>query len=102
MSNKKPSIPKGTRDFTPIVMCRRNYILETVKNAFERYSYVPIETPAMENTSTLTGKYGDEGDKLIFRIINSGDFLAKTQIDNTTDSKTILKDIFEKLFHTMN
>ncbi len=96
MSNKKPSIPKGTRDFTPIVMCRRNYILETVKNAFERYSYVPIETPAMENTSTLTGKYGDEGDKLIFRIINSGDFLAKTQIDNTTDSKTILKDISDK------
>ncbi len=96
MSNKKPSIPKGTRDFTPIVMCRRNYILETVKNAFERYSYVPIETPAMENTSTLTGKYGDEGDKLIFRIINSGDFLAKTQIDDTTDSKTILKDISDK------
>ena len=96
MSNKKPSIPKGTRDFTPIVMCRRNYILETVKNAFERYSYVPIETPAMENTSTLTGKYGNEGDKLIFRIINSGDFLAKTKIDDTTDSKTILKDISNK------
>ena len=65
MSNTKPSIPKGMRDFTSAVMFRRNYIFETVKSAFERYGYAPIETPAMENISALTGKYGDEGTPIV-------------------------------------
>jgi histidyl-tRNA synthetase len=74
--NQKPSIPKGTRDFGPIPMMRRNYIFNTVRSVFELYGYQPIETPAMETLETLTGKYGDEGDKLIFKILNSGDFAA--------------------------
>lgn len=69
----KPSIPKGTRDFSPQEMVKRNYIFDTIKQVFQRYGYLPIETPAMENLSTLMGKYGDEGDKLLFRVINSGD-----------------------------
>ena len=73
---QKPSIPKGTRDFTPIEMVRRNFIFDTVKTVFQKYGYLPIETPAMENLSTLLGKYGEEGDKLLFRILNSGDFLS--------------------------
>lgn len=71
----KPSIPKGTRDFGPAEMTRRNYIFDTIRKVFRRYGYQPIETPAMENLSTLLGKYGDEGDKLLFKILNSGDFL---------------------------
>ncbi|MDR0438003.1 MAG: histidine--tRNA ligase [Bacteroidales bacterium] len=71
---QKPSIPKGTRDFAPQEMMRRNYIFETIKRVFEHYAYKPIETPAMENLSTLLGKYGEEGDKLLFKILNSGDF----------------------------
>lgn len=69
----KPSIPKGTRDFGPIEMGRRNYIFDTIKTSFKRYGFLPIETPSMENLSTLTGKYGDEGDKLIFKILDSGE-----------------------------
>jgi histidyl-tRNA synthetase len=73
---QKPSIPKGTRDFGPQETIRRNYIFDTIRKVFHRYGYQPIETPAMENLSTLLGKYGDEGDKLLFRILNSGDFLS--------------------------
>lgn len=72
----KPSIPKGTRDFSPSEMIRREYIFDTIRRVFRLYGYQPIETPAMENLSSLLGKYGDEGDKLLFRILNSGDFLA--------------------------
>lgn len=72
---QKPSIPKGTRDFSPIEMARRNYIFDTIKQAFKLFGYKQIETPAMENLSTLMGKYGEEGDKLIFKILNSGDCL---------------------------
>ena len=72
---QKPSIPKGTRDFSPIEMARRNYIFDTIKKAFRLFGYKQIETPAMENLSTLMGKYGEEGDKLLFKILNSGDFL---------------------------
>ena len=72
---QKPSIPKGTRDFGPEEMARRNYIFETIREVYRRYGYREIETPAMENLSTLTGKYGEEGDKLLFRILNSGDAL---------------------------
>ena len=71
----KPSLPKGTRDFSPIETARRRYIFETIRKEFELYGYQSIETPAMENLSTLTGKYGDEGDRLIFKILNSGDYL---------------------------
>lgn len=69
----KPSIPKGTRDFTPAEMARRNYIFDTIRSVFRLYGFAPIETPAMENLSTLMGKYGEEGDKLLFKILNSGD-----------------------------
>lgn len=71
-----PSIPKGTRDFLPQEMARRNYIFETIRQVFHLYGFQPIETPAMENLSTLLGKYGEEGDKLLFRILNSGDYLT--------------------------
>ncbi len=74
---QKPAIPKGTRDFSPIEMAKRNYIFDTIKSVFLNYGYQPIETPAMENLSTLMGKYGEEGDKLLFKILNSGDFLSK-------------------------
>ena len=77
MSAIKPSIPKGTRDFSPAEMVKRNYIFETIKSIFRKFGYQEIQTPAMENLSTLTGKYGDEGDKLIFKVLNSGDYLAK-------------------------
>ena len=70
---QKPSIPKGTRDFGPAEMAARNYIFDTIRSVFKTYGYAPIETPSMENLSTLLGKYGDEGDKLLFRILNSGD-----------------------------
>jgi len=73
---QKPSIPKGTRDFTPQEMANRNYIFNTIKDVFRLYGFQQIETPAMENLSTLMGKYGDEGDKLLFKILNSGDFLG--------------------------
>ncbi|MEI6678247.1 MAG: histidine--tRNA ligase [Mariniphaga sp.] len=73
---QKPSIPKGTRDFSPNEMARRNYIFDTVKNVFKLYGFQQIETPAMENLSTLMGKYGEEGDKLLFKILNSGDYMA--------------------------
>ncbi|NLA16073.1 MAG: histidine--tRNA ligase [Bacteroidales bacterium] len=70
--SQKPSIPKGTRDFTPVEASRRNYIFDTIRNVFKEFGYAPIETPAMENLSTLLGKYGEEGDRLLFKILNSG------------------------------
>ena len=73
---QKPSIPKGTRDFSPAEMARRNYIFDTIKSVYELYGYEQIETPAMETLHTLMGKYGDEGDKLLFKVLNSGDYLA--------------------------
>ena len=76
---QKPSIPKGTRDFGPSEMAGRNYIFDTVRRVFKKYGYAPIETPAMENLSTLLGKYGEEGDKLLFKILNSGDAFKDIQ-----------------------
>jgi len=76
MSQTKPAIPKGTRDFLPEEMVKRNYIFNTIRKVFEKYAYLPIETPSMENLSTLMGKYGEEGDRLLFKILNSGDFMA--------------------------
>ena len=74
---QKPSIPKGTRDFGPAEMAGRNYIFDTIRSVFKTYGYAPIETPSMENLSTLLGKYGEEGDKLLFRILDSGDFMSR-------------------------
>ncbi|MGV8096818.1 MAG: histidine--tRNA ligase [Mangrovibacterium sp.] len=76
---QKPSVPKGTRDFSPLEMSRRNYIFDTVKAVFQLYGFQCIETPAMENLSTLMGKYGEEGDKLLFKILNSGDFIGSIE-----------------------
>ena len=81
---QKPSIPKGTRDFLPEVMVRRNYIFDTIKTVFKRFGFQPIETPSMENLSTLLGKYGEEGDKLLFRILNSGDFMSGVEQNGET------------------
>ncbi|PVX50871.1 histidyl-tRNA synthetase [Balneicella halophila] len=91
-------IPKGTRDFTPEVMLRRNYIFNTIKEVFHQYGYLPIETPAMENLSTLMGKYGEEGDRLLFKILNSGDYLAKADENalNEKDSNKLISSISEK------
>lgn len=98
MADSKTSIPKGTRDFTPREMVKRNFIFDTIRNTFKLFGYLPIETPAMETLSSLLGKYGEEGDKLIFRILNSGDFLSKlhdTQLKNS-DSLHLSNLICEK------
>ena len=92
----KPSNPKGTRDFSPLSMRKRNYVLEILKKKFELFGFEQIETPSFENLDTLLGKYGDEGDKLIFKILNSGDFLSKAKIDESTTSKAIIPDISNK------
>lgn len=78
--SSKPSIPKGTRDFLPETMVKRNYIFSTIRSVFQKYGFLPIETPSMENTETLMGKYGDEGDKLIFRILDSGDSVKNADV----------------------
>ena len=83
---QKPSIPKGTRDFSPLEMARRNYIFDTIKSVFSLYGFQQIETPAMENLSTLMGKYGEEGDKLLFKILNSGDWKAALDADMLANS----------------
>ena len=95
---QKPSIPKGTRDFSPVEMVKRNYIFDLIKEVFRLYGYQPIETPAMENLSTLTGKYGEEGDKLLFKILNSGDFISKVSDDILTEknSNKLTAQISEK------
>ncbi|NOQ27968.1 MAG: histidine--tRNA ligase [Bacteroidales bacterium] len=94
---QKPSVPKGTRDFSPIEMVKRNYIFDTIKGVFKRFGYLPIETPSMENLSTLTGKYGDEGDKLLFKVLNSGDYLSKVKSDLTkAESSKLALEISEK------
>jgi histidyl-tRNA synthetase len=92
------SVPKGTRDFLPVEMARRNYIFDIVKKYFKLFGYVSIETPAIENLSTLTGKYGDEGDKLIFKILNSGDYLkeADKKILEDKNSAALISTIAEK------
>ncbi len=93
---QKPSIPKGTRDFSPVEMMRRNYIFDTVREVFRLYGYAPLETPAMENLSTLLGKYGEEGDKLLFRVLNSGDFAAKVDPTEWGNSLQLASKISEK------
>lgn len=85
---QKPSIPKGTRDFSPVEMAKRNYIFNTIREVYALYGFQQIETPAMENLSTLMGKYGDEGDKLLFKILNSGDFLHGMTADEVANTST--------------
>ena len=94
----KPSIPKGTRDFSTLEMSRRNYIFDTIRTVFGLFGYRQIETPAMENLSTLMGKYGKEGDKLLFKILNSGDFLAGAdpKLLQEADSLHLTSQIAEK------
>ncbi len=94
----KPSIPKGTRDFSPQEMVKRSYILDTIRGVFRLYGYLPIETTSIENLDTLLGKYGEEGDRLIFKILNSGDFLAdvKNSDLNNISSKELARSISEK------
>jgi len=100
MSNK-PSIPKGTRDFSPIQMARRNYIFDTIKKVYKKYGFQQIETPAMENLKTLVGTGGDESDKLIFKILNSGDYLSKADEKalGEKNSTGLIKSIAEKALH---
>lgn len=93
-----PSIPKGTRDFTPVEMARRNYIFDAIRSIFKLHGYLPIETPAMENLSTLMGKYGEEGDKLLFKILNSGNYLSDVpeEVYSGKETGKMLKHISEK------
>ena len=95
MAKAKPSIPKGTRDFSPEIMVKRNYIFNIIKQTFSKYAFQPLETPSMENLSTLLGKYGEEGDKLLFRILNSGDFLGK--VDDELLKSRNLNEISSKI-----
>ena len=94
----KPSIPKGTRDFGPKAMARRQWIFSTIRNVFEQHGFLPVNTPSFENLQTLTGKYGEEGDKLIFRILNNGDYLAKSDAKalESRDSKALTPSISKK------
>lgn len=95
---QKPSLPEGTRDFGPEQVRRRAYIFDTIRAVFVKFGFQPLETPAMENLSTLTGKYGDEGDKLLFKILNNGDFLKDADADalSRRDSAKLLKDIAKR------
>lgn len=95
---QKPSIPKGTRDFSPVEVSKRNYIISIMRKHFENYGYQPIETPSFENSETLMGKYGEEGDRLIFKILNSGDFLDKVPVEElqTINYKKLTGKISEK------
>ncbi len=94
----KPSIPEGTRDFSPEQMFKRNYIFDTVKNVFRRYGFKQIETPTLEKLSTLIGKYGDEGDKLLFKVLNNGDFLSKANEEalQTRNSTKLVSSICDR------
>ena len=95
---EKPTLPAGTRDFGPATMAKRQFILDQIRKVFQIYGFQPLETPAMENLSTLTGKYGDEGDQLLFKVLNSGDFLKDIEAEklSSRDSKKVSLDISEK------
>ena len=93
---QKPSIPKGTRDLSPIEVAKRQYIIAIIKTNFEKFGFQPIETPSFENAETLMGKYGEEGDRLIFKILNSGDFLNNIDLNETTNAKQLTPKISEK------
>ena len=95
---QKPGIPKGTRDFSPSEVAKRQYIISAIKHHFEAFGFQPIETPSFENSETLMGKYGEEGDRLIFKILNSGDYLAKANDEHLAkrDSLKLTSHISEK------
>ncbi len=93
---EKPTLPKGTRDFGPAVMAKRQFIFDAIRTVFQRFGFQPLETPAMENLSTLTGKYGEEGDQLLFKILNSGDFLKDVNPANLAHYKSLTPHIAEK------
>ena len=95
---QKPSIPKGTRDFSPAEVAKRQYIMAIIKSNFEKFGFQPIETPSFENSETLMGKYGEEGDRLIFKILNSGDYLAKADaaLLQNKESNKLTSSISEK------
>src|SRR6187402_478722 len=95
---EKPTLPKGTRDFGPLQMAKRQFIIDAIRKVFQKYGFQPLETPAMENLSTLTGKYGDEGDQLLFKVLNSGDFLKDVDSSKleAKNSKLITSHISEK------
>ncbi|HRX28851.1 MAG TPA: histidine--tRNA ligase [Saprospiraceae bacterium] len=94
----KPALPKGTRDFLPLQVARRKYIFNTIEKTFVKYGFLPIETPAMESLSTLTGKYGEEGDRLLFKILNNGDFLAGADSEalEARDSQKLIQSISKR------
>ncbi len=98
---QKPSIPKGTRDFSPAEVAKRNYIFSTIKTNFEKFGFQPIETPSFENSETLMGKYGEEGDRLIFKILNSGDYLDNKEVSeiftNVISIHNFLQEIYKKV-----
>ena len=100
---QKPSIPKGTRDFNPEEVAKRNYIFNTIRGVFQTFGFQPIETPSFENSETLMGKYGDEGDRLIFKILNSGDYFKDVRNDvfNTNNISVIFFDIYDDLIETL-
>ena len=94
----KPALPKGMRDFLPADVRKRQYIIQTIKESFELFGFQAIETPVMENLNTLVGKYGDEGDKLLFKVLNSGDYLKKVAITELgdADSRKLTPKIADK------
>src|SRR4051812_8433211 len=94
----KPTLPKGTRDFGPATMAKRQFIFTTIRGVFQKFGFQPLETPSMENLSTLMGKYGEEGDQLLFKILNSGDFLKEVPANKlqSANSKAVTFDISEK------
>ena len=94
----KPGIPEGTRDFGPSVVRKRNFIFDTIRSTFVRFGFQPLETPSMENLSTLTGKYGDEGDQLLFKVLNNGDYLKKASDEElqSRDLKGLLPKIAKR------
>ena len=106
---EKPTLPKGTRDFGPAVIAKRQFILNTIRAVFQKYGFQPLETPAMENLSTLTGKYGDEGDQLLFNILENGDFYSETGLEVSKINyyllqsiRTIVNEILEKDIEKFN
>ncbi len=95
---EKPTLPKGTRDFGPAAMAKRQFIFNSIRTVFQKFGFLPLETPAMERLSTLMGKYGDEGDQLLFKILNSGDFLKDVETEKlaSKNSKQVSLAISEK------
>ncbi|MBL7830359.1 MAG: histidine--tRNA ligase, partial [Saprospiraceae bacterium] len=94
----KPSLPKGTRDFGPNQVLKREYIFDIIKDSFKLYGFAPLETPAMESLSTLTGKYGEEGDRLLFKVLNNGDFLngANEEALKAKNSQALISSISKR------